>query len=570
MISHGMEISWDRETDLIVAGAGPAGMTAALVAALEGLEVIICEKSQQVGGTGATSAGTLWIPGNTQSKMAGYEDSATDAAKYLDSFIGDDEDKIRRRVYLEEGPKVIDYLMERTDVKFNPCGKHPDYRNNIVGAAVEGRAILPKQFNGRKLGKNFERVRPPIEEFMLFGGMMVGKDDIARLTKRYESVTNFAFSASIFLRFLIDRLWYKRGTRLTMGNALVARLFYSLCKQNVPILFGAPVIELVNEQSGVIGAVIETQQGRKRIRGKKGVVLSTGGFSHNKEFREKYLPKPISPYSLATESNTGDGLRIGESIGAKLDDPPHQRSAFWTPVSITKRKDGTAGLFPHIFLDRAKPGLIAVNAGGQRFVNEAASYHDFVEAMYRSHENVATIPAWLVCDSYFVQKYGIGTIYPGTKNLQKFAKAGYVRIADTISNLAKSIGISGTELENTIMRHNEFASNGIDLDFGKGDLELNRFNGDSDNRPNPCLRSIETAPFVAMPVWPAELGCSIGLKTNINGQVLDQNNENIAGLYACGNDMSSIMAGCYPGPGITLGPAVVFGYRVAMHAAGRL
>lgn len=565
-----MEISWDRETDLIVAGAGPAGMTAALVAALEGLEVIICEKSQQVGGTGATSAGTLWIPGNTQSKMAGYEDSATDAAKYLDSFIGDDEDKIRRRVYLEEGPKVIDYLMERTDVKFNPCGKHPDYRNNIVGAAVEGRAILPKQFNGRKLGKNFERVRPPIEEFMLFGGMMVGKDDIARLTKRYESVTNFAFSASIFLRFLIDRLWYKRGTRLTMGNALVARLFYSLCKQNVPILFGAPVIELVNEQSGVIGAVIETQQGRKRIRGKKGVVLSTGGFSHNKEFREKYLPKPISPYSLATESNTGDGLRIGESIGAKLDDPPHQRSAFWTPVSITKRKDGTAGLFPHIFLDRAKPGLIAVNAGGQRFVNEAASYHDFVEAMYRSHENVATIPAWLVCDSYFVQKYGIGTIYPGTKNLQKFAKAGYVRIADTISDLAKSIGISGTELENTIMRHNEFASNGIDLDFGKGDLELNRFNGDSDNRPNPCLRSIETAPFVAMPVWPAELGCSIGLKTNINGQVLDQNNENIAGLYACGNDMSSIMAGCYPGPGITLGPAVVFGYRVAMHAAGRL
>lgn len=565
-----MEISWDRETDLIVAGAGPAGMTAALVAALEGLEVIICEKSQQVGGTGATSAGTLWIPGNTQSKMAGYEDSATDAAKYLDSFIGDDEDKIRRRVYLEEGPKVIDYLMERTDVKFNPCGKHPDYRNNIVGAAVEGRAILPKQFNGRKLGKNFERVRPPIEEFMLFGGMMVGKDDIARLTKRYESVTNFAFSASIFLRFLIDRLWYKRGTRLTMGNALVARLFYSLCKQNVPILFGAPVIELVNEQSGVIGAVIETQQGRKRIRGKKGVVLSTGGFSHNKEFREKYLPKPISPYSLATESNTGDGLRIGESIGAKLDDPPHQRSAFWTPVSITKRKDGTAGLFPHIFLDRAKPGLIAVNAGGQRFVNEAASYHDFVEAMYRSHENVATIPAWLVCDSYFVQKYGIGTIYPGTKNLQKFAKAGYVRIADTISNLAKSIGISGTELENTIMRHNEFASNGIDLDFGKGDLELNRFNGDSDNRPNPCLRSIETAPFVAMPVWPAELGCSIGLKTNINGQVLDQNNEKIAGLYACGNDMSSIMAGCYPGPGITLGPAVVFGYRVAMHAAGRL
>ena len=202
-------------------------------------------------------------------------------------------------------------------------------------------------------------------------------------------------------------------------------------------------------------------------------------------------------------------------------------------------------------------------------MNEAASYHDFVEAMYRSHENVDTIPAWLVCDSFFVRKYGIGTIYPGTKNLQKFAKAGYVRIADTISDLAKSIGISGTELENTIMRHNEFASNGIDVDFGKGDLELNRFNGDAKNRPNPCLGYIEKPPFVAVAVWPAEIGCSIGLKTNINGQVLNQDDKEIVGMYACGNDMSSIMAGCYPGPGITLGPAIVFGYRVAMHAAGR-
>ena len=201
-------------------------------------------------------------------------------------------------------------------------------------------------------------------------------------------------------------------------------------------------------------------------------------------------------------------------------------------------------------------------------MNEAVSYHDFVEAMYSSHENVDTIPAWLICDSFFVRKYGIGTIYPGTKNLEKIVKAGYAKISNTITELAKSIGISGTELENTIKCHNEFAATGIDLDFGKGDQELNRFNGDPDNHPNPCLRSIETPPFISVAVWPAELGCSIGLKTNINGQVLDQNNEELSGIYACGNDMSSIMAGCYPGPGITLGPAVVLGYRIAMHAAG--
>ena len=221
-------------------------------------------------------------------------------------------------------------------------------------------------------------------------------------------------------------------------------------------------------------------------------------------------------------------------------------------------------------MDRAKPGLIAVNSAGQRFVNEACSYHDFVEAMYLSHEVVDTIPAWLICDATFVFKYGIGAIHPGTKNLKKFSDLGYIKISNSIKGLAKNLMIDEFNLENTINRSNEFAATGIDVDFGKGDLELNRFNGDADNHPNPCLACIENPPFVAVAVWPAEIGCSIGLKTNINGQVINQRDQEIIGLYACGNDMSSIMAGLYPGPGITLGPAIVFGYRIAMHAAGRI
>ena len=77
----------DREVDLLIAGAGPAGMTAALVASLEGLDVLICEKTDQVGGTGSTSAGTLWIPGNSQSIAAGFYDSAAEAERYLDALI---------------------------------------------------------------------------------------------------------------------------------------------------------------------------------------------------------------------------------------------------------------------------------------------------------------------------------------------------------------------------------------------------------------------------------------------------------------------------------------------------
>ena len=134
-------------------------MTVALVAALEGLDAVVCEKADQLGGTGATSAGTLWIPGNSQHRDTGFEDSAEDAAKYLDQLIGDDRSSEHRRVYLRCGPEVIDYLEEKTDVKFLPCGVHPDYRNNLAGAGLSGRAIIPQNFDG-SAGSRFRPCAP--------------------------------------------------------------------------------------------------------------------------------------------------------------------------------------------------------------------------------------------------------------------------------------------------------------------------------------------------------------------------------------------------------------------------
>lgn len=564
-------LDWDMETDLLVAGAGPGGMTAALVAAIEGLDVVVCEKAAQLGGTGATSAGTLWIPGNTQSREAGFEDSPEQAAKYLDSLIGDDRTSEHRRVYLRDGPGVIDYLAEKTDVRFLPCGMHPDYRNNITGAGMAGRAIIPENFDGRLLGKDFSRVRPPIPEFMLMGGMMVGKVDIVSLLGRYRSLANFKHSASIVLRYLTDRLRFRRGTRLVMGNALVGRLYYSLKKRDVPVLFEAPIGEFIRDDTGaVLGAILNTANGEKRVRARKGVVLATGGFAHNPKYREAFMPQPTPTYSMAAGSNAGDGLTLAEAANAAVDSDSPQGAGFWTPVSVTKRDDGTDGLFPHLAMDRAKPGLIAVNAKGRRFVNEGVSYHDFVEAMYRSHETADTMPAWLICETGFIAKYGLGAIHPQTRNLSKHVKSGYVTVADSLEALAEKTGVEFAGLQDSIERHNRFAVAGVDEDFGKGDLELNRFNGDAAHGPNPCLAPIEAGPFAAMAVWPAEIGCSVGISTDPDCRVLDSANAPIAGLYACGNDMGSVMSGAYPGPGTTLGPAVVFGWRAAMHAAGRL
>ena len=559
----------DRDVDLVVVGAGPAGMTAALVASLDGLDVLLCEKSDHVGGTGATSAGTLWIPGNTQNKAAGYNDTAEQADKYLTGLIGEGTLRDLRDAFLATGPEAIDYLTERTDVQFLPCGPHPDYRSNIAGAAVAGRAIVPVPFDGRLLGEDFRRVRAPIREFMLFGGMMVGKADLASLIGRFKSPRNFIYATKLLLRFLIDRLRYPRGTRLMMGNALIARLFYSLQKRNVPILFNVAIVDLIGDKSGVSGVRLQVAGGEMSIRARKGVVLATGGYARNEEFRRSFMPQPVPIHSLSYEGNRGDGLALGKGLGAAVG-PDKSDSALWAPVSIVPRPDGSKGLFPHLVLDRAKPGLIAVNSAGRRFVNEAMSYHDFVLAMFESNKTAPSIPAYLICDATFLRKYGLGVVYPGHRRPEKFVENGYLVHGATLGELAVKIAADSQALLATVARHNEFARTGIDTDFGKGEIELNRFNGDPQHGPNPCIGLLETPPFYAVAVWPADIAVSTGLATDANAQVRSDDGRPIPGLYACGNDMASVMGGSYPGPGTTLGPGIVFAYRAARHAAGKL
>jgi succinate dehydrogenase/fumarate reductase flavoprotein subunit len=559
----------EREVDLLVIGAGPAGMAAALIASTEGLDVLLCEKSDQVGGTGATSAGTLWIPGNHQSHAAGFADSPEEAEIYLEALIGPAANHDLIKAYLQTGPTAIDYLEARTDVRFLPCGTHPDYRGDMPGSAVSSRAIVPRPFDGRLLGADFRRLRAPIQEYMLLGGMMVSKEDIPRLIGRFRSLSNFIHSAKLVARYFVDRLRFPRGTRVTMGNALVGRLYYSLRQRQVPMLFDTAISDIVGDRRGVNGARLNAGGKEFMVVTRKGVVLATGGYAHNKKFRAAFMPEPTPEHSLSFAGNSGDGVALGERIGAALK-PERCTSGLWTPASVVKRPDGSKGLYPHLSLDRAKPGLVAVNAAGRRFVNEACSYHDFVLAMYESHKTTSTIPAWLICDTPFIVKYGLGAVYPGAGNLARLMRAGYLARADSLDLLAARIGVDADGLKETVARHNGFAASGVDMDFAKGETELNRFNGDASNKPNPCIGKLATPPFYALAVWPADIAVSTGLATDADARVLAADGTPIPGLYACGNDMASVMGGSYPGPGTTLGPAVVFAYRAAMHARGVL
>jgi succinate dehydrogenase/fumarate reductase flavoprotein subunit len=554
------------EVDVLVVGAGAAGMTAALVSSLEGLDVLLCEKSDRVGGTSATSAGTIWVPGTRQSREAGFTDDVIDAKRYLDAVIGAAPDQ-RRDVYLETGPHVVDYLDRRSEVKFAPYIRHPDYLANRPGATIAGRPLAPLPFDGRLLGADFDLVRPPIGEFMALGGMMIGRDDIEPLARPFASLTAFRAATSLIWRHATDRLRYRRGTRLLMGNALVARLFYSLRRNGVPIWLNASLQELTVATGRVCGAVLLVKGNPRRLTVRRGIVLATGGFGGSVDRLNDYVRPPLA-HVVAFAGAAGDGVGMARTVGAAVE-ADHASPAFWTPVSETGWLENGCGAFPHLSLDRAKPGLIAVNAAGRRFVDEALSYHEFVLGMYRSHTTVPTIPAWLVCDREFVEKYGLGRVPPGRRRRGKFITSGYLAEATSLEALAGKIGVNAAGLLATVQQHNRFAETGEDPEFGKGSTEFDRHNGDPNHAPNPCLGRIEAPPYYAMAVYPSTLGSSVGLSADPDGRVLTEKGEPIPGLFVCGNDMASIMRGHYPGPGITLGPALVFAYRAAMAMAGR-
>jgi succinate dehydrogenase/fumarate reductase flavoprotein subunit len=445
-------------------------------------------------------------------------------------------------------------------VKFSLYARHPDYLSNRPGTTLAGRPLAPLPFDGRLLGADFALLRPPIGEFMALGGMMIGRDDIEPLARPFDSVANFRGALRLLWRHATDRLRFARGTRLLMGNALVARLFYSLRRRNVPLWLNASLDELTVADGRIIGAVLAVDGQQRRVTARRAVVLATGGFGGNVERLNAYVRPPLA-HAVAFAGAAGDGMRIARAAGAAVEDD-HDQPAFWSPVSETGWLAGGRGVYPHLSLDRAKPGLIAVNSAGRRFVDEAVSYHEFVKGMHRSHETVPSIPAWLICDRAFIERYGLGRVPPGRRSWRRLIDSNYLVEADTLDALAARIGVDAAGLHDSVQRGNRYAESGVDEDFGKGSTDFDRHNGDPQHAPNPCLGPI-AAPYCAMAVYPSTLGSSVGLKTDADGRVLSESGAAIPGLYACGNDMASIMRGNYPGPGITLGPALVFAYRAA-------
>jgi hypothetical protein len=548
--------------DVIVIGSGGAGLTAAIVAAKRGLDVLVVEKTEYLGGATALSGGGTWVPGNSLAAAKGLRDPIGNARDYVCRVVGE---KLRGDVldaFLKSAPVMLDFMLAETEVAFTVAPFSPDYYPAHPGAALDGRMLTPVAYDGKKLGKWLDRLRPPLPEFNAPAGIMIDGPDMPHVLAPTRSLKSMLHVAKMVAAMACDRLrGYKRGTRLTMGNALVGRLLRSALDAGVELWTDAPMLRLIRE-NGRIAAVEVRQDGKLvRIDLRRGAILAAGGFSQNPDMRAQHIPFAEHHISLMPPGNTGDGLQAAAEVGAAMD-TGNTQNASWTLISLFRDHNGKLRPWPHLFLDRPKPGYIIVNRRGLRFGDEASL--NFVEAMHREK----AVPAHLLCDSAAIHKYGLGAVLPGGWRLRRLKKAGYIIEAPDLRSLAAKIGCDPDGLIQTVAKNNEYAQTGVDPEFGKGGDAFDRSIGDPTHRPNPCLGPISTPPFYAVKVNPGDATTTLGLLVDDRARVLDDAGQAITGLYACGLDMNSLWRGVPPANGANNTLSMTFGYVAALDISG--
>lgn len=556
------------DCDVLVIGTGASGMATAVTAASQGLKVLVVEKEAMYGGTTARSGGWLWIPGTRLATEQGINEPQGAARAYLQHEATTHFDAERVDAFLANGPKAIDFFTKNTCVQFDMPPVFPDYHAEAQGGQPGGRSMVTRPFDGRELGPRIKQLAPPLPELTVFGMMLGSGKEIWHFMRAFKSLESFLYVSKRLSLHFLDVLKYGRGMTLTNGNALAGRLAKAAMDHDIPVWLSSPVRKLVVEGDAVVGAIVEREGQRTRVNARVGVVLACGGFPHDVERRKQLFPHAPTGrehYTPSPEANTGDGLRMAEAVGGWVD-PTIPHAAAWVPTSVTTRKDGTKGVMPH-FIDRAKPGVIAVTRHGKRFTNEGNSYHDFVQDLVKATKGDKEIFAWEICDHATLRQYGMGCVAPFPLPIGRHLRTGYLVKGNTVAELAKKIGVDPRAFQSTIDGFNQHARNGEDPAFGKGSKAYNRYQGDAQNLPNPCVRPLETGPFYAIKLVIGDIGTFAGLATDAQTRVLDGDKNPIKGLYAVGNDAASIMGGNYPGAGITLGPALTFGYTAGMALA---
>lgn len=562
-------MQWDHSVDVLIAGSGNGGLTAALCLYEMGVEnVLVIEKGAQYGGTSSYSGGGIWIPCNHYAQAAGAQDSFEEARAYLHSTLPMQQtDSALIDLYLQTAPEMLRFLHDRTRVRYESLEHYPDYFSFNPGAKSGHRSLEPEPFMLDELGGEADALMLGHPMMRLFGKITISQKEARVLVGQLPGWRQLL--AKMFANYATDFPWRFRssiGRRLACGAAGIARLRKSMLDRNLPLWLHTGLVDLIQENDRIVGAVVERAGRRMNIRAERGVVLAAGGFEKNQQARERYLPKPTAAaWSAGADTNQGDAIWAAQRIGAAT---RIMDSAWWCTTLVIPGQQ-----LPHLaIVEKSLPGNCVVNVNGKRIGNESQNYMTYMKEAFAKHspENPSS-PAYMVFDANYRRNYFIGpllnsTFRPDWTLPRAYSESGFFAKADSIAALARKIGVNVAGLERTIANMNAYAKTGKDLEFGRGDALYDRYYGDPRVTPNPCLAPIATPPFYAVRTELGDFGTNGGLVTDANAQVHDIDGVPIAGLYAVGNTAAGLLV-TYPGPGSTLGPAMTFAYLAAKHIA---
>ena len=551
---------FDEHVDFVVVGSGGGSMCAGLVLRAAGKQALILEKTDLVGGTTARSGGVLWIPNNPFMARDGVPDSLEQATTYFESVVGASVDAPgtsaeRRRTYLVEGRRMVEFLVAQ-GVKLTRVREWPDYYDERPGGSAAGRTVVAEPFDANELGAWKDKLRPG------FLKLPASLEEALELPYFKRSWAVKALMVKVGWRAIMAKLTGRRW--VSAGAALQGRMLQAALKAGVGIRTGSPVSELIVEDGAVRG-VRTMKDGRAwRIGARLGVLVNAGGFAKNQAMRDRYAPGTQAEWSMASTADTGEMIeemirhgaavaQMDEMVGNQLTLPPGAEGADFKPTAQSLT---------------AAPHAILVDQSGVRYMNEGGSYMAYCKGMFERNRTVRAVPSWAILDSQYLRTSMLAGTMPGKKKPQAWIDQGYLHRADTLEDLARQLRMEPSRLVATVERFNAMVAQNRDDDFHRGANAYDNWLGDPFHRPSQTLGSIAEAPFYAVPIVPGDVSTYGGVVTDVHARVLRADGRVIPGLYATGTSTASVMGRFYPGAGSSVGPAFVWGYVAARHAAG--